>query len=94
MNFKQKELINELFEKVKQKYPETRLIKIMESPEDPRDLWIWVSAPDDEDREIELMEFASELETDILLDYGYSLSIMTMPEKNGKHTTPEQTFTH
>jgi hypothetical protein len=36
-----------------------------------------VTAPEDEDREIDPIEFAGEKTTDILLDYGYYISIMT-----------------
>ncbi len=35
----------------------------------------YIIAPKDE--EIELMEFASEKATDILLDYGYHISVIT-----------------
>ncbi len=39
-----------------------------------------VTFPKDENRKIELMEYAANLETDILLDYGYH--IMLMPTNN------------
>ena len=80
---KQKELIDELFKAVKEKFSEVELISITESPEDPNDLWVNVTAPEDEDREIELVEFASEKATEILLDYGYHISIMPT-QKEGK----------
>jgi len=35
-----------------------------------------VTAPEDEDREIELMEFTSDKEADILVDYGYRIAVM------------------
>lgn len=76
MNFKQEELVNELFETVKNKYPEISLINITESPEDPDDLWINITAPENEEAEIELREFASDKSTDILLNYGYSILVM------------------
>ena len=85
INFKQKELIDYLLKRVQKKFPEIELIEITHSPEDPNDLWVNVTKPEDEDREIELMEFASDIETDILLDYGYS--IMIMP--TAKHKTEE-----
>lgn len=75
-NFKQQELIERLFQTVKEKYPEIGFINVTESPEDPADLWVNVSAPMDEDREIEMTEFASELSTNMLLDYGYLLLLM------------------
>lgn len=84
INFKQQELIDSLLHAVKEKYPVVEFINVTESPEDPADLWINVTAPDDEDRELELSEFTSQLSTDILQDYGYL--ILVMPRKNGKPT--------
>jgi len=79
MNFKQKELIDKLFQAVKERFPEVAFINVTESPEDPADLWINITAPVDEDREIELTAFAADKSTDILLDYGYQLLIMPHP---------------
>ncbi|OQY27391.1 MAG: hypothetical protein B6243_13035 [Anaerolineaceae bacterium 4572_5.2] len=76
----QKGLIDRLFEVIKEKFSEIELISITESPEDPDDVWVNVTIPEGEEREMELVEFASEKATDILLDYGYHISIMpTMP---------------
>lgn len=77
VNFKQKELIREFFNSIKKKFPEVELVSVTESPENPSDLWINITEPDDEDREIELIEFAGEKTTDMLLDYGYYITIMT-----------------
>ena len=77
INFKQEELARELFSTLKQKYPEVNLIGISESPADPGAIWVNISAPEDEDREIDMVEFAGSKTTDILLDYGYYISIMT-----------------
>jgi hypothetical protein len=82
INFKQQELIDRLLLSVREKYPEVEFINVTESPEDPADLWINVTAPEDEDREIERSEFTSQLSTDILQDYGYL--ILVMPRSNGK----------
>lgn len=76
INFKQQELIDQLLREVKEKFPEVELISVSRSPEDPADLWLNVTAPADEDREIELREFASEKTSDILLDYGYLILVM------------------
>jgi hypothetical protein len=81
INFKQQELIDRLFQAVKEKYPEVEFISVAEGPEEPADLWINLTAPDDEDREIELSEFANQISTDILQDYGYL--ILVMPRHNG-----------
>jgi len=82
INFKQQELIDELFGAVKEKYPEVEFISVTESPEDPADLWVNITAPVDEDREIELSHFAADKSTDILLDYGYQILIMPRPVGN------------
>ncbi|MEZ4526970.1 MAG: hypothetical protein R2941_13725 [Desulfobacterales bacterium] len=79
-NFKQQQLADDFFQSVKSKFPEIQLINITPSPEDPRDLWINITAPDDEDREFELMDWVSEKSADILLEYGYS--ILVLPSRN------------
>jgi len=76
INFKQKELIHSLFSAVREKFPEVEFLNITESPENPADLWINITEPEDEDREIELIEFACDKTVDILLDYGYHISVM------------------
>ena len=76
MNFKQKELVETFFQAVKAEFPEVELIDVTESPEDPNDLWVNVKAPEDEGREIEMIELAGHKSTDVLLDYGYSILIM------------------
>jgi len=80
INFKQKELIQQIFNAVREKFPEIEFISVTEGVENPDDLWINITAPRDEDREIELIEFAGDKLTDILLDYGYYFLIM--PRKN------------
>jgi hypothetical protein len=65
INFKQEELIEGLMDQLKQRFPEVVLIDVVEGPEDPETLWIRVMSPEDEDREIELMEFSGDLVTDI-----------------------------
>jgi len=80
INFKQEELIEGLMKTVRDRYPEIKLINVTESPEDSESLWINVTAPEDEDREIELREFAADKTTDILTDYGYHM--LVMPTRN------------
>ncbi|MBM2815309.1 MAG: hypothetical protein HW421_2071 [Ignavibacteria bacterium] len=76
INHKQQQLIDEMFDKVKQRYPEIVFKDLQTSPDDPDHIWINVIADMDEDREIEMVHYSSELETDLLLDYGYAFSIM------------------
>ena len=76
MNFKQKELVETFFQTIKAEFTEVELIDVTESPEDPCDLWVNVTAPEDEDREIAMTEFACDKTTDMLLDYGYHILIL------------------
>ena len=76
LNFKQEELIRQLVKDAKKQFPEISFLNVTPSPENPAELWIRVTAPDDEDREIELVEFASNKTMDILLDYGYHMLVM------------------
>ncbi len=76
INFKQEELIEELVNHVRKKFPEVSFIGVTESPEDPESLWIRVTAPEDENRESELMEYSADKSMDILLDYGYHMLVM------------------
>ncbi|MCP3966244.1 MAG: hypothetical protein GY718_07810 [Lentisphaerae bacterium] len=76
LNHKQEELIEEVVDELKEKYPEIKLVDVTESPENPDTLWICITAPDDEDREIELRSFAADKCTDILCDYGYHMLVM------------------
>ncbi len=75
INFKQQQLIDEYLKAIKEKFPEVQFISVSGSPEDPADLWLNVTTPD-EDREIELLEFTADKSTDILLDYGFQILVM------------------
>ncbi len=77
INFKVKELSHKLFENLKQQFPEIELVDITESPVYQNTIWVRLIMPDDEDREINLREMSSEICTDILLDYGYSIGILS-----------------
>mgnify|MGYP006302326341 CR=1 FL=1 len=81
MNFKQEELIDELMIQIQERYPEVELIRVTESPESSSTLWIEVTAPEDEDRRIEMREFGSDKVSDILLDYGYHMLVMPVRKK-------------
>lgn len=65
-------------DQIRERFPEVSLIKTVESCEDPESLWVKVTSPEDEDRELELRAFASDKVTDILLDYGYHILVMPM----------------
>lgn len=72
---KQVELGKMLFDKLRHQFPEVELTTIRESPENPSHTWVGIVMPEDEDREIEIRELASEISTDILLQYGYHITI-------------------
>jgi GTP cyclohydrolase II len=77
MNHKQRELIEELFQTVHTKYPQTRITGYELNPDDKEHIWVIVEAVMDEDTEIELRTFAAALSADVQMDYGYSISLMT-----------------
>jgi hypothetical protein len=76
INIKQKQLIDELFNKVKNKYPGIVLKNLETSPDDQEHIWVNVITDLDKDEVIEMRQYASQLEVDILMDYGYMISIM------------------
>ena len=76
MNLRQQQLAHELFDTVHAHFPEITLLNVSSSPENPQDLWVNVTAPDDESREGALLDIASEQSLDILLEHGYSILIM------------------
>ncbi len=75
INLKQSELSHMLFDELKQRFPEIDLIEIVESPENPNHVWVRIAMPANEDREIEARKMASEISTEILMDYGYMIII-------------------
>jgi hypothetical protein len=82
INFKQKELIQEYFDALKAQFPEIEFLGVTESPEDPNDLWVNVIKPEDEEREIALIELAGIKTADILQNYGYYILIMPRSAKS------------
>jgi len=75
INLKQMELAQFQFEQLKQQYPEIELVEIVESGVYPDHLWVKMSMPEDEDRMIEMGEVAANISTNILVDYGYHITI-------------------
>ena len=76
INSKQHELIEGLIHELNKNFPDVEFVDITERPENPNDLWINVTEPEDEDMEIELTKFFSEKSADILMDYGYHMLVM------------------
>jgi len=75
INFKQRELSQMLFDKLKQRFSDLEMINIMEGPENPNHIWVNIIMPEDEDREIKVYEEAGKISSDILMDYGYMILI-------------------
>lgn len=77
INFKQRELSQGLFEQLQAKFPEIELVKITESYETPEDIWVHLMMPEDEEREMEMRDLAADISTDMLIDYGYHITIIS-----------------
>ncbi|GEM_PF-1946619 len=60
INFKQKELIQNFFSEMQQQFPDTEFVSVTEGPENPADLWINITALEDEDI-VEREEFTREV---------------------------------
>ncbi len=75
------EVASELLSAVKAKYPDLEEFSRATDPEDKEHILIRMYAPYDEDKRIEIHQFASELETDILLEYDYKISIIPYEAK-------------
>jgi len=90
INFKQEELIEKLVNDIRQEFPETELINVVEGPEDPETLWINVTAPEDEDREMALIELSGDKGMDILMDYGYHMLVMPRKQRRKENTADKE----
>ena len=75
INPRQEELIHELVSKVQSAFPSVRYLGVHASPYGENQLWIDVAVPDEETL-MAMGEFASVLESQILVNYGYSFSLM------------------
>ncbi len=79
LNHVQEKLVKELIEYARIKYPEVEIETIIEGPSIPNHAWVIVKGinwNDDDDRVMDFMEYSSEKETDILVEYGYPISLM------------------
>ncbi len=76
INPKLQELIDQLFDKVKAKYPNITFKHLESSHDDRENIWVIVNADMDEDEVLEMREFSSQLEYHILMDHGYLISMM------------------
>lgn len=84
MNHKQEELIAQLAEDIEKKFPEVKFVEVVPSPEGENALLLRFTEPENDDRFMDILEYASERTTDILLDYGYHMVVAPVV-KNGAH---------
>lgn len=82
LNYKLQELVDQLVQDIETKFPEVKFVSIAPSPESANSWWLDFTKPHDEDRLIELGEYASERAMDILLDYGYHLVVLPVVENS------------
>lgn len=76
LNHKQQELIERLTKEIEVKFPEVKFLEAVPSPEGESTILLHFKQPDNDDRFIELIEYASERTMDILLDYGYHFVVL------------------
>ena len=76
-NLKQMGLSHQLFDRLKQQYQEIELVDIVESGIYLDHLWVNIIMPEDENREIEMRYLAANISIDMLIDYGYHITIST-----------------
>lgn len=81
MNFKQKELAEMLFSKVKEKFPEIEFLGYSHHPENPDQVWVLVSEIKDDERNAARRAFSAEKSTEILEEYGYLITLMPISKK-------------
>jgi hypothetical protein len=75
VNPRQEELIHELVRAVQVKFPSMKYKGFHASPHGESQIWIEVDMPDEETM-LDMSEFAAVLETQILVDYGYNISLI------------------
>ncbi|NUM75741.1 hypothetical protein HUU40_15370 [candidate division KSB1 bacterium] len=82
MDHKQEELIAQLAEDIEKKFPEVKFVEAVPNPEGESALLLRFTEPENDDRFMDILEYASERTTDILLDYGYHMVVVPVV-KNG-----------
>ncbi|MBC8041946.1 MAG: hypothetical protein IAF08_00730 [Rhizobacter sp.] len=76
----QRQLIDALLSDIQKHFPEVSLIGIETSPEDSADVWVSVTAPDDEDRDLLLLDFVAKRSTEILIEHGHRIAVHALPQ--------------
>jgi hypothetical protein len=76
MTRKAKQLAMRLYNETQSRFPEITFARIQPHPEQVNRFWIMVIGEMDEEREREMDVFVADRATDILIDEGYSFSVM------------------
>ncbi len=76
LNHKQQELLENYIARLQERFPSIEVQGITPSAEDPADIWVHIFVPND-DPDGAISAFAAEMNIDILVNYGYSISVMT-----------------
>lgn len=84
LNIKQKELSEKLFLTLKEHYPEIALVEIVENPFGG-DVWMRINPPINNIQKNQFVEMAAELSTDVLLEYGYDITITYVTQSSAIH---------
>lgn len=85
LNHKQEELIQELVRDIEAQFPDTRFVQVLSSPESERSLWLEFTKPEDDDRMLDIIEYAGPRAMDILLNYGYHMLVIPAAENGHAH---------
>jgi len=67
------ELSHQLFDQLKAQFPEIELVSIGENRFQRDSIWVNITLPFNDNRNVALSELAGEISTDILMDYGYDI---------------------
>jgi len=73
LNFKEKELSENLFYKLKKDFPTIELVEIIKNSFDGGDVWMRVVPPLNRQERNQFSELTAQLSTDILMEYGYDI---------------------
>ncbi len=87
MNFKQREVLDQIIVKLQEQFPEVRLVSIEDIT--PYEFWVNMIEPTDEDRQMALSELQAELGTDAIVDYGINFHFMPVNEPVALHQAAE-----
>jgi hypothetical protein len=78
INFKQLELANQMYETLYQRYPDVELVNVVESGVYPDHLWVRLRMPTEEEKNWEVRQLAGEISIDLLTQYGYHITILSV----------------